>query len=74
MLNEEIIFQMHGHLLPADNPAQAEHTSTAGANAKYWCRGDDSGGSDEYRESNEGYHALFEVNNKHRSARTAMSH
>jgi hypothetical protein len=60
-LNQEIIFQIHGHLLAADNPQQAEESSNAGANAHYWCRGDFTGGNDEHRESDEGYHALFEV-------------
>jgi hypothetical protein len=60
-LQSEIVFQIHAHLLPADNPQQAESNSNAGANANLWCRGDNSGGTDEFRESDEGYHALFEV-------------
>ncbi|KAF7360900.1 hypothetical protein MSAN_01119700 [Mycena sanguinolenta] len=58
-LQQEIIFRLGIHLLPADNPQQAETTSTAGSSATYWCREDDSGGSVTHRETNEGYHALF---------------
>ncbi|KDR77189.1 hypothetical protein GALMADRAFT_267364 [Galerina marginata CBS 339.88] len=62
-LNTEIIFQIHAHLLPADNPQQAESCSTAGANANLWCRGDQSGGTAIERESNKGYDALFHREN-----------
>ncbi|KAJ7354128.1 hypothetical protein DFH08DRAFT_912734 [Mycena albidolilacea] len=58
-LQQEIIFRLGIHLLPADNPQQAETTSTAGSSATYWCREDKSGGSATHRETNEGYHALF---------------
>ncbi|KAJ6552358.1 hypothetical protein B0H10DRAFT_1849475 [Mycena sp. CBHHK59/15] len=33
----EILFQVHAHLLPANNPQQAESTSTAGSSST-WCR------------------------------------
>ncbi|KAF7420749.1 hypothetical protein PC9H_011267 [Pleurotus ostreatus] len=58
-LGTEIIFRIQIHLLPADNPQQAESTSTAGSNATLWCRSDLSGGSAEERETDEGYEALF---------------
>ncbi|KAF8144015.1 hypothetical protein K438DRAFT_2103021 [Mycena galopus ATCC 62051] len=58
-LQQEIIFRLGIHLLPADNPQQAETTSTAGSSATYWCREDKGGGSATHRETNEGYHALF---------------
>ncbi|KAJ7165402.1 hypothetical protein C8R46DRAFT_901106 [Mycena filopes] len=60
-LRREILFQVRAHLLPADNPQQAESTSTSGANATWWCREDKSGGSDAHRETDGGYHALFGV-------------
>jgi hypothetical protein len=60
-LQQEIIFRLAIHLLPADNPQQAETTSTAGSSATYWCREDKCGGSATHRETNEGYHALFSV-------------
>ncbi|KAJ7831753.1 hypothetical protein B0H14DRAFT_2592432 [Mycena olivaceomarginata] len=58
-LQEEILFRIGVHLLPADNPQQAETTSTSGSSATFWCREDDSGGSASHRETDEGYHALF---------------
>ncbi|KAJ7022964.1 hypothetical protein C8F04DRAFT_1307008 [Mycena alexandri] len=44
-LQQEVLFRIGIHLLPADNPQQAESTSTAGSGASFWCREDDSGGS-----------------------------
>ncbi|KAJ6590924.1 hypothetical protein B0H10DRAFT_2330640 [Mycena sp. CBHHK59/15] len=58
-LKREILFQVHAHLLPADNPQQAESTSTAGSSSTWWCREDKSGGSNVHRETDDGYHALF---------------
>ncbi|EDR05872.1 uncharacterized protein LACBIDRAFT_329329 [Laccaria bicolor S238N-H82] len=46
-LKEEILFRLRAHVLPADNPQQAESSSNAGSNANYWCRADMSGGPDE---------------------------
>ncbi|KAJ7707163.1 hypothetical protein B0H16DRAFT_1824386 [Mycena metata] len=58
-LQQEILFRVGIHLLPADNPQQAENTSTSGSSSTYWCREDDSGGSAIHRETDAGYHALF---------------
>ncbi|KAJ6617842.1 hypothetical protein B0H10DRAFT_1796504 [Mycena sp. CBHHK59/15] len=58
-LQREILFRLRAHLLPADNPQQAESSSTSGANSTWWCREDKSGGSDAHRETDEGYDALF---------------
>ncbi|KAF8518246.1 hypothetical protein BU17DRAFT_66490 [Hysterangium stoloniferum] len=58
-IQSEIMFQIHGHLLPADNPQQAESNSNAGANANQWCHGDDTGGTADGDESDGGYHTLF---------------
>ncbi|KAJ7226230.1 hypothetical protein C8J57DRAFT_1197699 [Mycena rebaudengoi] len=58
-LSREVLFRVRAHLLPADNPQQAEWTSTAGSNSTWWCREDMSGGSDAHRETDDGYHALF---------------
>ncbi|KAJ7035397.1 hypothetical protein C8F04DRAFT_1210324 [Mycena alexandri] len=44
-LQQEVLFRIGIHLLPADNPQQAETTSTSGSSANFWCREDDSGGS-----------------------------
>ncbi|KAF8525879.1 hypothetical protein BU17DRAFT_74293 [Hysterangium stoloniferum] len=58
-IQSEIVFQIHGHLLPADNPQQAESNSNTGANANRWCHGDNTGRTAEKCESDDGYHALF---------------
>lgn len=60
-LQQEILFCIGIHLLPADNPQQAETTSTSGSSATFWCQEDNSGGSASHRETDEGYHALFAV-------------
>lgn len=44
-----------------DNPMQAELASTAGSKARMWCRRDMSGGQMEERETDPGYHALYQV-------------
>ncbi|KAJ6488399.1 hypothetical protein DFH09DRAFT_1105629 [Mycena vulgaris] len=58
-LEQEILFRIFAHVLPADNPQQAESASNAGVNANLWCRYDMAGGTSAYRESDEGYRALF---------------
>ncbi|KAJ7354303.1 hypothetical protein DFH08DRAFT_691283 [Mycena albidolilacea] len=58
-LQQEILFWIGIHLLPADNPQQAETTPTAGSSTTFWCREDDSGGSASHRKTDEGYHALY---------------
>ncbi|KAJ7123807.1 hypothetical protein C8R43DRAFT_899414 [Mycena crocata] len=58
-LQQEILFCLGIHLLPADNPQQAETSSTMGSSSNLWCREDYSGGSATKRETDEGYHALF---------------
>ncbi|KAJ7892224.1 hypothetical protein B0H13DRAFT_1625696 [Mycena leptocephala] len=60
LLEQEILFRIDPHCLPADNPAQAESSSTSGAKSNYWCRYDKSGGTAVEREIDEGYHAQFE--------------
>ncbi|PPQ83741.1 hypothetical protein CVT24_007640 [Panaeolus cyanescens] len=69
-LQQEIIFQIHAHLLPADNPQQATESSTASSKARMWCRGDDLGGTDNHRETDEGYHSLFESGNPRMASET----
>ncbi|KAJ7649282.1 hypothetical protein B0H17DRAFT_1270814 [Mycena rosella] len=41
-LQREILFRVRAHLLPADNPQQAESASTSGSSSTYWCREDKS--------------------------------
>ncbi|KAF9468999.1 hypothetical protein BDZ94DRAFT_1357550 [Collybia nuda] len=59
LLEEDILFGIRPHVLPADNPQQAESTSNAGVNSNLWCRYDKSGGTSEERETDAGYQALF---------------
>lgn len=63
LLEQDILFRVDPHCLPADNPAQAETSSGSGANANFRCRYDKSGGTAAERETDEGYHAQFEVTN-----------
>ncbi|KAJ7849685.1 hypothetical protein B0H14DRAFT_3085998 [Mycena olivaceomarginata] len=58
-LDQEILFRIFAHALPADNPQQAESASNASVHANFWCRYDSVGGAAAERETNEGYHALF---------------
>ncbi len=58
-LEQEIMFQVIPHFLPADNPQQSETSSHLGVNASLNCRRDMSGGSEQVKESVEGYEALF---------------
>jgi hypothetical protein len=61
LLEQEILFTVHPHCLPADNPQQAKSSSCAGLGSNFNCRYDHMGGSKEYKETNEGYHAMFKV-------------
>ena len=60
-LNQDILFRVFPHCLPADNPQQAENSSGVGAGGNYNCICGKGGGSKEERESDDGYHALFSV-------------
>jgi hypothetical protein len=63
-LEEEILFQLVPHVLPADNPQQSEHASHIGGNGLYNCRRDKLGGTDEEKENDEGYTSLFRVSTR----------
>ncbi|KZS91021.1 hypothetical protein SISNIDRAFT_414520 [Sistotremastrum niveocremeum HHB9708] len=56
-LGQDIIFSVHPHLFPADNPQAQELCSHAGDN--HGCRRDLMGGTIEEKETDEGYHAHF---------------
>jgi hypothetical protein len=60
-LNEEIIYRILTHILPADNPQQSETCSHMGVNSNLNSRVDYTGGTMQEKESDAGYHALFEV-------------
>ncbi|KAJ6566807.1 hypothetical protein B0H19DRAFT_940681 [Mycena capillaripes] len=69
-LQQEILFRLFAHVLPADNPQQAESASNAGVHSNQWCRYDDGGGTSTHRETNEGYCALFKPGNPRTPAET----
>ncbi|KAJ7890150.1 hypothetical protein B0H14DRAFT_3126792 [Mycena olivaceomarginata] len=58
-LEQEILFEIIPHVLPADNPQQSETSSHIGMVGNYGCRRDLTGGTKEYRETDEGYGALY---------------
>ncbi|KAJ7933328.1 hypothetical protein B0H13DRAFT_1856351 [Mycena leptocephala] len=60
-LEQEILFLIFSHVLPADNPQQAESASNAGVKSNLWCRYDLAGGTAAHRETDEGYRALFKA-------------
>jgi hypothetical protein len=60
-LEQEIVFRIFAHVLPADNPQQAESASNAGVHANLWCHYDLVGGTAAERETNQGYSALYKV-------------
>ncbi|KAJ3924864.1 MAG: hypothetical protein NXY57DRAFT_968859 [Lentinula lateritia] len=58
-LETDILFQIIPHLLPADNPQQAESASHVGGKGNLPCRRDMIGGTSIQRESDTGYEAFF---------------
>ncbi|KAK7433873.1 hypothetical protein VKT23_020498 [Stygiomarasmius scandens] len=58
-LEEEILFQLIPHFLPADNPQQSETASHIGVNGNKNCRRDSTGGSEAFKETIDGYEALY---------------
>ncbi|ESK89680.1 hypothetical protein Moror_8586 [Moniliophthora roreri MCA 2997] len=56
---EEILFQLIPHVLPADNPQQSENTSHVGGQGNMKCCRDLRGGTDAEKESDTGYHGMF---------------
>ncbi|KAJ7115666.1 hypothetical protein C8R44DRAFT_880092 [Mycena epipterygia] len=58
-LEEEILFEIIPHVLPADNPQQSETSSHIGMPGSLGCRRDLTGGSKQTQETDEGYHAMY---------------
>ncbi|KAJ7444523.1 hypothetical protein B0H11DRAFT_1746826 [Mycena galericulata] len=58
-LEQDIIFEIIPHVLPADNPQQSETSSHIGMGGSLGCRRDLTGGTKEYCETDQGYHALY---------------
>lgn len=60
-LQQEILFRVLGHSLPADNPQQAQSASVVGSSGNMNCRYDEVGGTEAQCETDEGYHSHFQV-------------
>jgi hypothetical protein len=60
-LEQEILFEIIPHVLPADNPQQSETSSHIGMGGNLKCRRDFSGGTKEFLETDVGYSALYSV-------------
>ncbi|KAJ7083339.1 hypothetical protein B0H15DRAFT_785013 [Mycena belliarum] len=58
-LEQEILFEVDVHVLPADNPQQSETASHIGMVGNLGCRRDFNGGTKEQQETDEGYHAFY---------------
>ncbi|KAF5374429.1 hypothetical protein D9615_009052 [Tricholomella constricta] len=58
-LEQEILFQINPHLLPADNPQQSETSSHIGVKGNYNCRRDLVGGTEAEKESDKVYQSLY---------------
>ncbi|KAH9949935.1 hypothetical protein B0H21DRAFT_803620 [Amylocystis lapponica] len=59
VLGQEVLFRVIPHVLPADNPQQAEHCSHIGGHGNNSCRQCKVGGNASQRESDQGYEAFF---------------
>ncbi|KAL6302042.1 hypothetical protein BKA93DRAFT_919240 [Sparassis latifolia] len=66
-LEQEILFRVIIHVLPADNPQQSEHCSHIGGNGNYSCHCCMAGGTAEERESDIGYEKMFSPDNPRRT-------
>ncbi|KAJ7924509.1 hypothetical protein B0H13DRAFT_1601528 [Mycena leptocephala] len=66
-LEQEILFEIIPYVLPADNPQQSETSSYIGMVGNYGCRRDLTGGTKEYRETDEGYGALYKPGEAHQN-------
>lgn len=58
---EEVLFQIIPRVLPADNPQVSETCSHIDLKGNFFCRCCMVDGTNEYKESNLGYSALFQV-------------
>ncbi|KAJ7635967.1 hypothetical protein DFH06DRAFT_1272024 [Mycena polygramma] len=58
-LEQDILFEIIPHVLPADNPQQSETSSHIGMAGSLGCRCDFMGGTKEYCETDEGYAAFY---------------
>jgi hypothetical protein len=59
--NEEVLLCPNGLFCAGDNLMQAEECSHAGLNCNCFCRSCTVGGTKEFKQSDEGYAAIFKV-------------
>ncbi|KAG8774404.1 hypothetical protein FRC12_001986 [Ceratobasidium sp. 428] len=69
VLQEEVLVRPYALFWAGDNPMQAEHCST-GMNSNHFCRTCNAGGSDEFKQSFDGYKSLFESGNRRVASET----
>lgn len=58
---EMIHFKMGTNAGPSDNPMQSEISAHIGGKGNLFCRKCEAGGTKIYKESDAGYHSLFQV-------------
>ncbi|TFY58537.1 hypothetical protein EVG20_g8108 [Dentipellis fragilis] len=72
-LETEILFRIIPHLAAADNPQQSELSSHIGMQGNKYCRRCDVGGTDEHKETDEGYRSLYKAQTARKPNETASA-
>ncbi|KDQ53306.1 hypothetical protein JAAARDRAFT_49804 [Jaapia argillacea MUCL 33604] len=63
MTGETTRFKLHVNLGTGDNPVQSKISGHISSKGNHYCRKCEAGGCDKHKESQEGYHSLFEPGN-----------
>ncbi|KAG8703439.1 hypothetical protein FRC08_002841 [Ceratobasidium sp. 394] len=67
---KEVLVRPFALFWAGDNPMQAEHCSSSGLNSSYPCRTCEVGGTDDYKQSLDGYRTLFTSGNRRDPCKT----